>query len=190
MISMCRGRGSYRYTSSPSPRSPRRSLPHTLIDHELVNLVRISRSYSHLPTTLVHRGTQQTSSSLHVRVSTECCPCPSSAQHRPDLTHTTLPPPPPSQPTRRPCLACKQSKVKCTYTSPCLRCVKRSIPCLLPADTSDGRLRRYHRRSTLGCGACKARHVRCDEGRPVCGNCRVRVEQVGWKGGVESASRD
>lgn len=35
----------------------------------------------------------------------------------------------------------------------------------------DGRIRRFHRRSRNGCQHCKERRVRCDESRPVCGNC-------------------
>ncbi|KAH8820742.1 hypothetical protein F5884DRAFT_59037 [Xylogone sp. PMI_703] len=31
--------------------------------------------------------------------------------------------------------------------------------------------RRYHRKSKLGCLACKQRHKRCDEKKPYCGNC-------------------
>ncbi|KAL8370177.1 hypothetical protein RB595_000524 [Gaeumannomyces hyphopodioides] len=34
------------------------------------------------------------------------------------------------------------------------------------------RQRRYHQRSRNGCQQCKARHVRCDSGKPVCENCR------------------
>ncbi|KAF2675722.1 hypothetical protein K458DRAFT_492928 [Lentithecium fluviatile CBS 122367] len=33
-------------------------------------------------------------------------------------------------------------------------------------------LRRSHKKSRLGCQECKRRHVKCDEGRPTCANCR------------------
>jgi hypothetical protein len=77
----------------------------------------------------------------------------------------------------KPCVACKTSKVKCDYGSPCVRCERRSIPCTYAFNT-DGRIRRYHKRSTAGCVCCKTRHVRCDEKRPICGNCTVRAEEV------------
>ncbi|KAI0883739.1 uncharacterized protein GGS22DRAFT_194964 [Annulohypoxylon maeteangense] len=33
--------------------------------------------------------------------------------------------------------------------------------------------RRSHRKSRAGCSECKARHIKCDEGRPACGNCTI-----------------
>lgn len=32
--------------------------------------------------------------------------------------------------------------------------------------------RRTYKKSTLGCVACKARKIKCDEARPICGNCK------------------
>ncbi|OBS22415.1 hypothetical protein FPOA_08752 [Fusarium poae] len=39
--------------------------------------------------------------------------------------------------------------------------------------TSVAKLRRRHRKSRNGCLECKRRHIKCDEKRPVCGNCTV-----------------
>ncbi|WVF68290.1 hypothetical protein IAT40_003055 [Kwoniella sp. CBS 6097] len=39
------------------------------------------------------------------------------------------------------------------------------------------RQRRFHRRSRNGCQHCKKRRVRCDEARPVCGNCVRKKEE-------------
>ncbi|WVQ95837.1 hypothetical protein IAU59_002936 [Kwoniella sp. CBS 9459] len=39
------------------------------------------------------------------------------------------------------------------------------------------RRRRFHRRSRNGCQHCKKRRVRCDEARPVCGNCVRKKEE-------------
>ncbi|KAF3916121.1 hypothetical protein AA313_de0201739 [Arthrobotrys entomopaga] len=36
--------------------------------------------------------------------------------------------------------------------------------------------RRTHRKSRMGCGMCKTRKVKCDEGKPRCGNCLDRNE--------------
>ncbi|KAF4487961.1 Upc2 [Fusarium agapanthi] len=33
--------------------------------------------------------------------------------------------------------------------------------------------RRSHRKSRNGCGACKQRHMKCDESRPICLNCKI-----------------
>ncbi|KAI1372238.1 hypothetical protein F4677DRAFT_449551 [Hypoxylon crocopeplum] len=33
--------------------------------------------------------------------------------------------------------------------------------------------RRFHRKSRKGCLECKRRHIKCDERRPICGNCDV-----------------
>ncbi|WWC92040.1 uncharacterized protein L201_006994 [Kwoniella dendrophila CBS 6074] len=47
------------------------------------------------------------------------------------------------------------------------------------AEVDHSRQRRFHRRSRNGCQQCKARRVRCDEGRPICGNCsRKSTEQL------------
>lgn len=37
--------------------------------------------------------------------------------------------------------------------------------------------RRTHRKSRMGCGMCKTRKVKCDEGKPRCGNCMDRNEK-------------
>ncbi|KAK6511694.1 hypothetical protein TWF481_000600 [Arthrobotrys musiformis] len=37
--------------------------------------------------------------------------------------------------------------------------------------------RRTHRKSRMGCGMCKTRKVKCDEGKPRCGNCMDRGEK-------------
>ncbi|KAF3276160.1 hypothetical protein TWF970_006445 [Orbilia oligospora] len=37
--------------------------------------------------------------------------------------------------------------------------------------------RRTHRKSRMGCGMCKTRKVKCDEGKPRCGNCLDRNEK-------------
>ncbi|KAI2463053.1 hypothetical protein F4781DRAFT_146789 [Annulohypoxylon bovei var. microspora] len=34
-------------------------------------------------------------------------------------------------------------------------------------------VRRSHRKSRAGCSECKRRHIKCDEGRPACGNCTI-----------------
>ncbi|KAI1379825.1 hypothetical protein F4677DRAFT_295895 [Hypoxylon crocopeplum] len=36
-----------------------------------------------------------------------------------------------------------------------------------------GMPRRSHRKSRAGCSECKRRHIKCDEGRPACGNCSI-----------------
>ncbi|KAL3443164.1 hypothetical protein BJX65DRAFT_285757 [Aspergillus insuetus] len=33
--------------------------------------------------------------------------------------------------------------------------------------------RKPHKKSRLGCIECKRRHIKCDEGRPTCGNCNI-----------------
>ncbi|KAI1212633.1 uncharacterized protein F4807DRAFT_343410 [Annulohypoxylon truncatum] len=33
--------------------------------------------------------------------------------------------------------------------------------------------RRSHKKSRAGCSVCKSRHIKCDEGRPACGNCKI-----------------
>ncbi|KAI0894372.1 hypothetical protein F4806DRAFT_120328 [Annulohypoxylon nitens] len=33
--------------------------------------------------------------------------------------------------------------------------------------------RRSHKKSRAGCSECKGRHIKCDEGRPACGNCTI-----------------
>ncbi|KAH8879788.1 hypothetical protein GQ53DRAFT_24048 [Thozetella sp. PMI_491] len=46
------------------------------------------------------------------------------------------------------------------------------------------RQRKPHTRSQTGCTTCKKRHVRCDEGRPLCTNCLVRgqaCEYAAWE---------
>ncbi|KAL4862607.1 hypothetical protein BDV12DRAFT_178583 [Aspergillus spectabilis] len=40
--------------------------------------------------------------------------------------------------------------------------------------------RRTHKKSRHGCKSCKQRRVKCDEIRPVCGNCRQREEPCGF----------
>ncbi|PVH84547.1 hypothetical protein DL98DRAFT_569059 [Cadophora sp. DSE1049] len=47
----------------------------------------------------------------------------------------------------------------------------------LPWETTSGepqRTQRPHRKSRLGCKVCKARKIKCDESRPVCGQCIKR----------------
>jgi hypothetical protein len=44
------------------------------------------------------------------------------------------------------------------------------------AETEKARVRRFHHRSRDGCQHCKTRRVRCDEVKPVCGNCLKRDE--------------
>ena len=38
-------------------------------------------------------------------------------------------------------------------------------------DTPPSRIRRYHKRSRLGCDNCKRRRVKCNEQTPTCGAC-------------------
>ncbi|KAF3931537.1 hypothetical protein ABW19_dt0207555 [Dactylella cylindrospora] len=40
--------------------------------------------------------------------------------------------------------------------------------------------RRTHRKSRMGCGMCKSRKVKCDEGKPRCGNCLDRNEKCAY----------
>lgn len=37
--------------------------------------------------------------------------------------------------------------------------------------------RRAHRKSRNGCGACKKRHMKCDESQPICQNCNITDRQ-------------
>lgn len=90
---------------------------------------------------------------------------------------------------RRPCDACRTAKVKCNYEEPCENCAQKGRgvsfllivlgvirawtlmrQCVYSMDES-GRLRKFHKRSKLGCTRCKTRRVRCDEIKPVCGGC-------------------
>ncbi|SMR50742.1 unnamed protein product [Zymoseptoria tritici ST99CH_1A5] len=48
--------------------------------------------------------------------------------------------------------------------------------------------RRFHGKTTTGCFACKARHVKCDEARPECKNCRRRKEECRFPGGDASST--
>lgn len=97
--------------------------------------------------------------------------------------------PPAYSPIQRvhPCLSCKAAKVKCDYVQPCSRCTRRNLECNY-AENKDGRIRKYHRRSTKGCLCCKSRHVRCDEVRPKCSNCLVRGDECKYPEPVPGSS--
>lgn len=41
------------------------------------------------------------------------------------------------------------------------------------SSTDSHKPRRSHRKSRNGCGACKQRHMKCDESRPICLNCKI-----------------
>ncbi|KAL4730838.1 hypothetical protein ACLX1H_002880 [Fusarium chlamydosporum] len=44
--------------------------------------------------------------------------------------------------------------------------------------------RKRHNRSRMGCMTCKNKHVRCDEQRPVCGNCATTSQSCEYAGPV------
>ncbi|KAL2848976.1 hypothetical protein BJX68DRAFT_238073 [Aspergillus pseudodeflectus] len=48
--------------------------------------------------------------------------------------------------------------------------------------------RRFHHKSRYGCAACKKRRRKCDERKPVCGNCAQRSVECSFKS-LEPASR-
>ncbi|KAI0480082.1 hypothetical protein GGR56DRAFT_252573 [Xylariaceae sp. FL0804] len=49
------------------------------------------------------------------------------------------------------------------------------------------RQRKFHRRSRNGCSTCKAKHIRCDERRPLCTYCLRRGDQCGYPPDSESS---
>lgn len=85
----------------------------------------------------------------------------------------------------RPCKPCQVAKVKCSLERPsCTRCTR-----LWPSNASHrcivenpiplgGRKKRFHVKSREGCLVCRARRVKCDLGRPACGNCTSRGKAV------------
>ncbi|KAL2851138.1 hypothetical protein BJY01DRAFT_209261 [Aspergillus pseudoustus] len=48
-----------------------------------------------------------------------------------------------------------------------------------PQPASKGR--RFHRKSRYGCAPCKRRRIKCDEKKPVCGNCAQRSVECSFK---------
>ncbi|KAI1452123.1 hypothetical protein F4805DRAFT_46477 [Annulohypoxylon moriforme] len=40
--------------------------------------------------------------------------------------------------------------------------------------------RRSHKKSRAGCSECKGRHIKCDEGRPACGNCTISARRCSF----------
>ncbi|KAI1494810.1 hypothetical protein F5X96DRAFT_615501, partial [Biscogniauxia mediterranea] len=42
------------------------------------------------------------------------------------------------------------------------------------------RQRRFHRRSRNGCSTCKAKHIRCDEKKPLCTYCLRHGGECGY----------
>ncbi|KAI1488888.1 hypothetical protein F5X96DRAFT_643329 [Biscogniauxia mediterranea] len=50
----------------------------------------------------------------------------------------------------------------------------------MPSPRPELRKRRYQARSRSGCITCKAKHVRCDEKKPLCTNCLVKGGKCGY----------
>ncbi|KAL4745446.1 hypothetical protein BDW72DRAFT_198638 [Aspergillus terricola var. indicus] len=47
--------------------------------------------------------------------------------------------------------------------------------------------RRAHKKSRRGCIECKRRHVKCDESRPLCANCRISKRHYSYEDLVSKA---
>ena len=98
---------------------------------------------------------------------------------------------------RRPtaCVTCASIKTRCSKQVPCSRCHRLQLPCSLSGarstssmDTARGmreipanrpdrnakscdNYRARHSNSSMGCVSCRRRKKKCDETRPVCGDC-------------------
>ncbi|WVQ84788.1 hypothetical protein IAT38_006945 [Cryptococcus sp. DSM 104549] len=44
--------------------------------------------------------------------------------------------------------------------------------------TSTGKAKKKRSRAITGCTLCKHRHVKCDEARPTCANCRKNPSRI------------
>ncbi|CEL03845.1 hypothetical protein ASPCAL04985 [Aspergillus calidoustus] len=48
-------------------------------------------------------------------------------------------------------------------------------------------VRKPHKKSRLGCIECKRRHIKCDEGRPICGNCNISRRDCSYASMISEA---
>jgi transcriptional activator protein UGA3 len=78
------------------------------------------------------------------------------------------------------CQICASIKAVCSRGSPCTRCQRLHLPCQTdnspPQDTcvtvNRNKSKVGHTRSAAGCVDCRRRRKKCDEQKPVCGDCQ------------------
>ncbi|KAI5927397.1 hypothetical protein F4810DRAFT_722577 [Camillea tinctor] len=58
----------------------------------------------------------------------------------------------------------------------------------MPSPKPELRKRRYQTRSRGGCITCKAKHIRCDEKKPLCTNCLVKGGKCGYAVSIPAAT--
>ncbi|KAH7325562.1 fungal-specific transcription factor domain-containing protein [Stachybotrys elegans] len=84
------------------------------------------------------------------------------------------------------CQKCAAIKAKCSGQAPCARCQRLGLPCSLARGVTDSNstipgplspaaqmvaARARHMKSSNGCANCRRRRKKCDERRPICGDC-------------------